>query len=309
MRGHAQDDPGRRFSVFALQEQHMTDSTELPPRQRVRILYEKGEGIKFITHLDEFRMWERALRRADLPLLYKQGFNPQPHIQFASPLGVGFTGLREPIDITFSPPLPLEEISERIVAKLPPAASLHAIEEVPLKTESLQSVLIGADYTILIYTDPGELADEVLIERIDSLLAMESIPRKRQRKGRNYTYNLRPLVHELEYKGYDDEKEEHCIFLRVQQRAGPTGRPDDVIDALGLDDYARTLRRDKLYVSNAPDDVAVFAGYPVITQEEILIDADPAPPKKRGRRPKRRKKDQTEQTGRSMNERAADEFV
>ena len=56
------------------------------------------------------------------------------------------------------------------------------------------------------------------------------------------------------------------------------------------------------------DDVAVFAGYPVITQEEILIHADPAPPKKRGRRPKRRKKDKVEQ-GRSMNERAADEFV
>ncbi len=287
----------------------MTDTTQLPPRQRVRILYEKGEGIKFITHLDEFRMWERALRRADLPLLYKQGFNPQPHIQFASPLGVGFTGLREPIDVTFSPPLPLEEIAQRISAKLPPAAKLHAIEEVPLKTESLQSVLIGADYTILIYTDPGELADEVLIKRIETLLAMESIPRKRQRKGRNYTYNLRPLVLELEYQGYDDEKEEHRIFLRVQQRAGATGRPDDVIDALGLDDYARTLRRNRLYVSNAPDDVAVFAGYPIITQEEILIDADPAPPKKRGRRPKRGKKEKTEQTGRSMNERAADEFV
>ena len=287
----------------------MTDSTQDPPRQRVRILYEKGEGIKFITHLDEFRMWERALRRADLPLLYKQGFNPQPHIQFASPLGVGFTGLREPIDITFSPPLPLDELTERIVAKLPPAAKVHAIEEVPLKTESLQSVLIGADYTILIYTDPGELADEVLIERIDALLAMESVPRKRQRKGRNYVYNLRPLVLELEYRGYDDEREEHRIFLRVQQRAGATGRPDDVVDALGLDDYARTLRRDRLYVSNVEEDVAAFARYPVISQESILISADPAPPKKRQRQRKPRKKEGGEQGQRSMNERAADEFA
>ena len=79
--------------------------TTLPDRQRVRITYAKGEPIKFISHQDEFRLWERTLRRADLPLLYKRGFNPQPHMQFASPLGVGITGDREFIDITFEPSL------------------------------------------------------------------------------------------------------------------------------------------------------------------------------------------------------------
>ena len=63
----------------ALPEEH--------PRQRVRFTYEKGDAIKFISHQDESRLWERTLRRADLPLLYKRGFNPQPHIQFAAPLG------------------------------------------------------------------------------------------------------------------------------------------------------------------------------------------------------------------------------
>ncbi|MCB0152346.1 MAG: DUF2344 domain-containing protein, partial [Caldilineaceae bacterium] len=58
----------------------MIDETQLPPRQYIRILYAKGEAVKFISHHDEFRLWERALRRADLPLLYKQGFNPQPHM-------------------------------------------------------------------------------------------------------------------------------------------------------------------------------------------------------------------------------------
>ena len=86
------------------------DNAPAEARQRVRVTYAKGEAIKFISHLDEFRLWERTLRRADLPLLYKQGFNPQPHIQFASALGVGITGTREMLDITFSPPLPLAEI-------------------------------------------------------------------------------------------------------------------------------------------------------------------------------------------------------
>ena len=215
----------------------MTDSTQLPPRQRVRILYEKGEAIKFISHQDEFRMWERTLRRADLPLLYKQGFNPQPHMQFASPLGVGFTGVREPIDITFSPPVPLDELTERIRAKLPPAAVTLAIEEVPLKTESLQSLLIGADYTILIYAEPGEMADDA--ERTHRRLAGHGDNlAQAQRKGRNYVYNLRPLVFELRYRrlrrGHAKSIASSCA---CRQRAGATGRPDDVVDALGLDDY------------------------------------------------------------------------
>lgn len=284
----------------------MTDTTHNPPRQRVRLLYEKGEAIKFISHLDEFRMWERTLRRADLPILYKQGFNPQPHIQFASPLGVGFTGQREPVDITFCPPLPLDELAERIRAKLPPGAFVHAIEEVPLKTESLQSVLIGADYTILIYAEPGELSEEVLAGRIADFLATESIPRERQRKGSKYTYNLRPLIFELTYQGYDAHREEHRIFLRVQQREGATGRPDEVVDALELDDYARTLRRDRLYINTEPDDVAAFAAYPVVSKEEVLISQEPRRRKVRhgGERQRAKPKDE----GRTISERAGDEF-
>src|SRR6187397_1036529 len=87
-----------------------TPFEEALPRQFVRIVYAKTESIKFISHHDEFRLWERTLRRADLPLLYKQGFNPQPHMQFASPLGVGITGSNEPIDIVLSPPVPLDEV-------------------------------------------------------------------------------------------------------------------------------------------------------------------------------------------------------
>ena len=113
---------------------------EAPARQRVRFTYEKGEAIKFIGHQDEMRLWERTLRRADLPLLYKQGFNPQPHIQFAAPLGLGMTGVQELLDVTFSPPLPLEELMARIRHKLPPGVRLLDGREVPLKTASPQSL-------------------------------------------------------------------------------------------------------------------------------------------------------------------------
>ena len=280
----------------------MTEEILDPPRQRVRVTYEKGEAVKFISNNDESRLWERTLRRADLPLLYKQGFNPQPHMQFAAALGVGITGVREWIDITFSPPVPLDELAARIRAKLPPGVFLHDVEEVALKTESLQAHTIGADYTILIFAEPDEIPGDLLEERIAAFWATDVIERERERKGHKYTYNLRPLVFELDYRGYDAAAEEHRIFLRVQQRNGATGRPDEVVDALGFDDFARTLRRDRLYVDLNEEDLAVFAAYPVVEQEEVAISS--ARPQKR----RRGKAASKQPEGRSINERAADEF-
>ena len=278
------------------------------PRQHLRLIYEKGESVKFIAHQDEFRVWERTLRRADLPLLYKKGFNPQPHIVFASPLGVGITGTNEPIDIVLSPPVPLDEVRARITAKLPPGIHIHSITELPLYAPALQGLLIGSDYTILLYTEPGELASAAIDAAIANVLAQSEIWRERERKGERYTYNLRPLIFELQNLGYNAVKEEHRIFLRVQQRAGATGRPDEVVAALGLDDHARTLRRDRLYYADLPDDVAIFAAYPIIEQSAI---AAPKPPRADHRHQPRHRADSTPRptTGRSISERAGDEFV
>jgi radical SAM-linked protein len=290
-------------SSIDLQSSDTTPPVEL--RQRVRVTYEKGELVKFISHQDEFRLWERTLRRADLPLLYKQGFNPQPHMQFASPLGVGFTGLSESLDITLSATLPLDELTARLRAKLPPGVTLHHLVEVPLKTESLQNLLLGADYTIILYAEPGEIGGELLQERIDAFLATGEIWRERERKGQRYTYNLRPLIFELRYDGYDAQAEEHRIFLRVQQRAGATGRPDEVLSSMGLDDFARTLRRDHLYLADDPTDVAIFAAYPVVEQAAISAPAHSAKSKAHAAL----QQPQHGPVGRSINERAGDEFV
>lgn len=279
------------------------------PRQRLRLIYAKGELVKFISHQDEFRLWERTLRRANLPLLYKQGFNPQPFIQFASALGVGITGVCEPVDITLSPPVPLVEVERLLREKLPPGISLQAIEEVPLKTPALYSLLIGADYTILLYAEPQELSPALIAQRIAEFLAQPEIIRERERKGEKYMYNLRPLVFVLRYDGYDAASEEHRIFLRVQQREGATGRPDEVVAALGFDDFARTLRRDFLYRSDQPADVAIFSAYPVISQAEIQPTRPPRRKPKWGDKRPLPQAEPTTVTGRSLSERAGDEFV
>jgi radical SAM-linked protein len=279
------------------------DTPDLP-RQRVRITYEKGESIKFISHQDEFRAWERALRRSGLPLLYKQGFNPQPHIQFASPLGVGFAGERELVDITFSPPMPLDALRERITGSLPPGLCIHGIVETELKGPALQTLLIGADYSLSIMACVDELSPAGIEERIATFLATEEVWRTRERKGKTYTYNLRPLVYELRYEGYDAGTETHAIFLRVQQREGATGRPDEVVAALGMDDCARVLRRERLYFADDGADAAQFARYAVVSKEAVAGE-----PARTGRRqPQKAEGGPKPRTGRNIGERAADEF-
>lgn len=290
------------------QSPNLLTAEEELPRQRVRLYYEKGEAIKFISHMDEFRMWERAIRRADLPLLYKQGFNPQPHMQFAAPLGVGITGIREPLDIIFSPPQPLDELAERIRAKLPPGVQVHSMEELPLKTITLQSRLIGADYTIIIYAEPDEILQDQIIDSIKSFLEQEIVWMERERKGRKYTYNLRPLIFELSYKGYNAETEEHSIFARVQAREGATGRPDELVSAVGLNGYARTLRRERIYSSIEAEDLALFEQYPVITKSDIMHPDSP-PDRQPKFRKKKQKRSPAAEVGRSINERAGDEFA
>jgi len=282
----------------------MTDTPAHEARQRVRVWYAKGESIKFISHHDEFRLWERALRRADLPLLYKQGFNPQPHLQFAAPLGVGITGRHEPLDIVLSPPLPVAEIAERLRAKVPPGILVQSVEEIPPTGDALQPWIVGADYTILLHTAPGELEDDLLAERIAGFLKQTTIWRERERKGSRYTYNLRPLVLELTALGYDAVHEEHPIFLRVQMRNGATGRPDEVVDALGFDDFARTLRRERIYFANQPADAALMAQYPVVQQKELAAPPGVRGVSLRGREPGLPIQDRA----RTLSERAGDEF-
>lgn len=277
------------------------------PRQRLRIRYSKGEAIKFISHHDEFRLWERALRRADLPLLYKQGFNPQPHIQFAAPLGVGITGDNELLDIVLSPPVAVMAVAERLRAVLPPGVVVQAVDEIPRTATALQTQIIGADYTIILFAEPDEIAVELIDSRIATLLRRETIWRERERKGKRYTYNLRPLIFELRYLGYDSAAEEHRIFLRVQMRSGATGRPDEVVDALGFDDFARTLRRDRIYFADNADDIALMARYPAVLQEQVA-----APPGVRGdalRTPAASGELAWNGGQRTINERAGDEFA
>jgi radical SAM-linked protein len=137
-------------------------------KQRLRVTFAKGPQLKYISHLDLTLTWERALRRAGVPLAYSQGFNPQARLQLASALPLGYTGTAEVMDVILDEPMPPAEFSARVHPVLPAGLTISAVEEVEIKSPSLQSVLRRAEYRV---TAEAWLPTNELNERISDLLA------------------------------------------------------------------------------------------------------------------------------------------
>ena len=113
--------------------------------QRMRVWFRTDDTVKYVGHLDMHRAWERAIRRARLPLAYTQGFNPQARLQFAAALPVGFTGQGEVADVFLNEELRARRV-RRAAGRGAPARHPARVAPSPSPRElpSLQSQVYGA---------------------------------------------------------------------------------------------------------------------------------------------------------------------
>jgi radical SAM-linked protein len=219
----------------------MTD--EHGPRQRLRIRFAKGEALKYISHLDLARTWERVFRRAGLPLAYSQGFNPRPRFQIAAALPVGVTGRTELLDIWLTGCLAPAEALARLRPVVPTGLDVLDAEEVELRAPSLQSQMRAADYRVVLQT--REPVEAIRI-RVQALLDVPTLQRQRHHKGKLQTYDLRPLVQSVSVE--PGEAGEQVLTLRLQASPQGAGRPDQVLDALGLLLVPHAIERTNLHL-------------------------------------------------------------
>jgi len=203
---------------------------------RIRILFAKNENMRFTSHLDLQRTWERTFRRADLPISYSLGYNPRPKINLASALPLGFTSENEVLDAILEYSLPIPEICLKLNLALPPGLQFSQVEEVDIHAASLQSQLIAAVYLIT-FLDP--FPD--ISKRLDEFLAKDSLIRERRGK----TYDLRPLIETL-IRFEEDDLGHQRVLTRLTAKEGATGRPEEVIDAMGYDPLAARIHRKRL---------------------------------------------------------------
>lgn len=134
---------------------------------RLRVTFAKGEEIKYISHLDLMRAWERALRRAQVPLAYSKGFNPHPRLSIAAPLAVGLMSKAELMDVFLEKEIQPERFDVLVTPHLPAGLRIISVSTVPLDEPSLQARVVAAEYTVELALSPlrGE-ADDRIARRI-----------------------------------------------------------------------------------------------------------------------------------------------
>ena len=201
---------------------------------RARITFSKQGALRYTGHLDLHRLWERAMRRADLPLSYSQGFHPQPKISLASALPLGFSSRGEVLDVRFNAEIPTEEIATRLRDSLPPDIQVLNVESVDERKPALQTQVLSATYDVHL-TEPVDGSD--LTRKVEELMMSETLPRERRGKF----YDLRPLIEVLNV--ITEANGKVWMQMRLAARDGATGRPEEVLNALGIEpEYTRVER-------------------------------------------------------------------
>ena len=209
--------------------------------QRLRITFSRGEVVKYISHLDMMRLWERALRRADIPMTYSQGFNPHPKISLAAPLAIGVTSEGEVMDLWLRRTTSSYFFIKVVTEQLPSGIDILKVEQVAFTLPSLQSQMRQAEYQVEVETDKGVGEVEAALR---SFLTMKHLPWQHERDTGVRRYDLRPLVHHLWLVGWT--RSQCTLGMRLRSDSTATGRPEQVAAALGFPQRPKSIHRTKL---------------------------------------------------------------
>jgi radical SAM-linked protein len=209
---------------------------------RIRITFAKQGALRYTGHLDLHKLWERTARRAELPLAYSQGFHPQPKMNIAAALPLGFSSRCEVMDLRLQEEVPLEGLCDRLQATLPTGIRVLNVERVDDAEPALQTQVASAEYEV---TLKEPLERDELEQRIETILGAESL--LRERRGKNY--DLRPLIEQLSLTPTPSPL--ITIFMRLSAREGATGRPEEVLDALSIPFEETRIERSRLIFKQA----------------------------------------------------------
>ncbi len=187
--------------------------------------------MRFTGHLDLHHTWERTFRRAALPLAYSGGFNPQPKINIGAALPLGCLSEGDLMDVWLEEELDPLQIESSLRLAAPPGIRVDRVQAIEPTEPVLQSVVRAAVFEVASAALP--LPDEI-DRRIETLIESEQLPRVRRGKS----YDLRPLIEELRF-----DRAASTLRMRLVAREGATGRPEEVLDALGLDPTDCLIRR------------------------------------------------------------------
>jgi radical SAM-linked protein len=215
--------PGGRTKERALTRAPHSDQS--PPVQRLRIRFARRGRLRFTSHRDFQRAFERALRRAAVPIAYSQGFSPHPRVSYAGAAPTGAASEAEYLEIAVTVRSDPVTVAGALDAALPPG--LDVLDVVEATGGSLADRLAASEWEIRL----RGVAPDPVAGAIRAFLAAASVPVERRTKAGLRTLETRDAIVRLDVRReYSDPR---CAILRMVVRHGtPTVRPDDVLAGL-----------------------------------------------------------------------------
>ena len=166
---------------------------------KIRIKFAKTGVMKFVGHLDVMRYFQKAIRRAELPIAYSEGFSPHMLLSFASPLGVGISSTGEYFDMVLAEDMKTDEIVKRLNATMVEGMEVVSARHVPDgKASKAMSLVAGADY--LVQFREGKMPEIDLETKVPVFFALPQIEIMRKTKRSEKLTDIRPWIYDMKAK-------------------------------------------------------------------------------------------------------------
>ncbi|MER7737177.1 TIGR03936 family radical SAM-associated protein [Streptomyces sp. NPDC005908] len=200
--------------------------------QRIRLRYTKRGRLRFTSHRDFQRAFERALRRAEVPMAYSAGFTPHPKVSYANAAPTGTGSEAEYLEIALTEPRDPERLRALLDESMP--AGLDIVEAVEARTSGLADRLTASVWELRL----DGVAPEDARRAVDAFETAEAVEVQRRTKNGIRTFDARSAVVALETAEADSSPADRptdrpCAILRlVVRHVTPAVRPDDVLSGL-----------------------------------------------------------------------------
>ena len=208
---------------------------------KARIKFRKNGVMKFIGHLDIMRYFQKAIRRAEIPIAFTSGYSPHMIMSFANPLGVGLTSDGEYFDIELTESIASKEAVRRLNEQMVDGMEIVSFVQIPDDKKSKgMSIVAGADY--LSSVKNGSLPED-LAEKLEAFYAQNEICVVKKTKKSEKEVDIRPMIYKLDCR---DGK----IYMRVAAGSVQNLKPELVTEAfvryLGIDAEEVTFTHHRL---------------------------------------------------------------
>lgn len=189
---------------------------------KVRIKFTKTGYMKFVGHLDTMRYFQKAIRRAELPVAFSGGYSPHMIMSFAAPLGVGTTSLGEYFDMELTETMPTAEIQQRLNETMVEGVTVCSVRQVEDgKASTAMALVAAADYYVS-FRD-GKEPSVPWREKFSEFLDQKEIVVTKKTKRSEKTVDIRPFI-------YKAELLDEGIFMQLASASSNYIKPELVMD-------------------------------------------------------------------------------